>query len=169
MTILAAIGGEHEQDRVVDVGYDLATVYEDDLVVLHVMEEEKFEEIHESTESTNTVVVPGGDENSSLVYQTSRLSDSSYNIEDAMIDAGDVAEECVSQTLPNEDHSNITTKGRVGDPATEISGEADRLDVRYIVVGGRKRSPVGKALFGSVAQSVILNSDRPVVAITRNQ
>lgn len=43
-----------------------------------------------------------------------------------------------------------------------ILDEAERYDVQGIVLGGRKRSPVGKALFGSVTQQVILNTDLPV-------
>jgi nucleotide-binding universal stress UspA family protein len=50
-----------------------------------------------------------------------------------------------------------------GDPAAEILGYAERYDIDQICVGGRKRSPAGKALFGSVTQSVILGSDRPVL------
>ncbi|WP_247728774.1 universal stress protein [Halovivax limisalsi] len=50
-----------------------------------------------------------------------------------------------------------------GDAVEDILGEAESHDVDAIVLGGRKRSPVGKALFGSVAQSVILETDRPVV------
>lgn len=50
-----------------------------------------------------------------------------------------------------------------GEPADEIRQQADELDADLIVVGGRKRSPAGKALFGSVSQSVILQSDRPVM------
>jgi nucleotide-binding universal stress UspA family protein len=50
-----------------------------------------------------------------------------------------------------------------GDPADAIVRTADRLDADLIVVGGRKRSPAGKALFGSVTQSVILGAERPVM------
>ncbi|MFW6447957.1 MAG: universal stress protein [Halobacteriota archaeon] len=49
-----------------------------------------------------------------------------------------------------------------GKPARIILREAEDFDADLIVLGGRKRSPVGKAIFGSVAQTVILESDRPV-------
>jgi nucleotide-binding universal stress UspA family protein len=39
------------------------------------------------------------------------------------------------------------------------------VDADLVVVGGRKRSPVGKALFGSVTQSVVLDSPAPVVVV----
>ena len=50
-----------------------------------------------------------------------------------------------------------------GDAADAILSVAADLDVDAVVLGMRKRSPVGKALFGSVSQSVILNADRPVI------
>jgi len=50
-----------------------------------------------------------------------------------------------------------------GDTAEFILREADDRAVDAIVLGGRKRSPAGKAIFGSVTQSVILNTDIPVV------
>jgi nucleotide-binding universal stress UspA family protein len=50
-----------------------------------------------------------------------------------------------------------------GDPAEAIIDAGDELGVDAIVVAGRKRSPAGKALFGSVTQSVILGTDRPVI------
>lgn len=54
--------------------------------------------------------------------------------------------------------------GLVGDPDHRIVGYADEHDARYIVVAPRKRSPVGKAVFGSVAQSILLNTSVPVIS-----
>jgi nucleotide-binding universal stress UspA family protein len=50
-----------------------------------------------------------------------------------------------------------------GDPAEAILEAAERYDVDAVVVGGRKRSTAEEALFGSVTQSVLHGTDRPVV------
>lgn len=52
-----------------------------------------------------------------------------------------------------------------GDPAGAILTIADEYGSDAIVIGARKRSPVGKVIFGSVAQVVILDSDRPVTVV----
>ncbi len=51
----------------------------------------------------------------------------------------------------------------VGDPADGIGQIAAEIDADAILLGVRKRSPVGKALFGSVSQQVVLDADRPVI------
>lgn len=52
-----------------------------------------------------------------------------------------------------------------GTPVDGIPLMADDLDVDAIVMSGRKRSPAGKLLFGSVTQAVILDTDRPVTVV----
>lgn len=53
--------------------------------------------------------------------------------------------------------------GTSGTPEQEIRRVATENDIDLLSLGGRKRSPAGKAIFGSVTQAVILESDRPVI------
>ncbi|ELY51188.1 universal stress protein [Natronolimnohabitans innermongolicus] len=52
-----------------------------------------------------------------------------------------------------------------GEPAVKILEAATEFDSNAIVLGVGRRSPVGKVLFGSVVQAVILDSDRPVTVV----
>lgn len=56
-----------------------------------------------------------------------------------------------------------------GDPAESILDTADTIDADAICVAGRKRSPAGKALFGSVSQSVILHTEYPVLICSADE
>jgi len=53
-----------------------------------------------------------------------------------------------------------------GDPAEIIVETADEIGADRIIMSGQKRTPVGKVLFGSVTQSVLLNADTPVTVIS---
>lgn len=50
-----------------------------------------------------------------------------------------------------------------GEPATEILAAADEHDVDLVTLAGRRRSPAGKVLMGSISQRVLLEADRPVL------
>lgn len=51
------------------------------------------------------------------------------------------------------------------DPAGEIVDTAERCNATLIVIGLRKRSSVGKMLFGSTAQGVLMDASCPVLAV----
>ena len=55
--------------------------------------------------------------------------------------------------------------GAVGNHGGEIVRLAEDKNADLVVVGGRKRSPTGKAVFGSVAQEVMLNAACPVTFV----
>ena len=55
-----------------------------------------------------------------------------------------------------------TMRGDIGDAIVALT---DRLRPELLVLGARRRSPVGKALLGSVAQTIILEANVPVLVV----
>ena len=68
----------------------------------------------------------------------------------------------------DEGDVEFTWHGRLSDDQSQgevIVGLAGELDADLVVVGGRKRSPAGKAVFGSTAQEIMLESPCPVTFV----
>jgi nucleotide-binding universal stress UspA family protein len=53
----------------------------------------------------------------------------------------------------------------VDDTAEAVLGTVDRLSADLLVIGARRRSPVGKAFLGSVTQEILLDSPVPVLVV----
>lgn len=60
---------------------------------------------------------------------------------------------------------NVTWNGRLGGRDEWIVEFAEEEDVDLIIVGGRRWSPSGKAVFGSTAQAVMPNAPCPVTFV----
>lgn len=138
MTIVAAVNGEYDEDPVVRTGFDLAEAYDEPLVVLHVMSNKEFADRQDSTPD--------------------------YYLENAEETARSLGRRVTRGTLGGIGATEF--RGEVGPVAETIIDVAHELDAGYLVIGGRHRSPVGKALFGSVPQTVLMDAERPVVSVT---
>ena len=59
----------------------------------------------------------------------------------------------------------VRTPGSELDPAEQIVDTAAEVGAELIVLGTRKRTPVGKFLLGSTIQKVILDAECPVLCV----
>jgi nucleotide-binding universal stress UspA family protein len=91
-----------------------------------------------------------------------------FSIDEAEREANFIAKEAGQEALEglDVDYETIGVVGHVEEDVLEI---AEREGVDHVFVAGRKRSPSGKAIFGDVAQRIILNFDGMVtIAMDEN-
>jgi nucleotide-binding universal stress UspA family protein len=139
MVVVGAVDRE-DASRVAQEAHELAESFDDDLHLLHVLSQREFVDL-----------------------ETTSVNDTGQPIE--MDRVREVAADIAAENAADAGIDSFTAVGKVGDPSDTIVEYADEVDARYIVVGGRERSPAGKAIFGSVTQSVLLNTDRPVLVV----
>jgi len=77
------------------------------------------------------------------------------------VERDDLAAELAESGLSYE----IRIPADVHDSAEELIRTAEATDADFIVIGLRRRSPVGKLLLGSNAQRVLLDAACPVLAV----
>jgi Universal stress protein UspA and related nucleotide-binding proteins len=73
----------------------------------------------------------------------------------------------VREMVKRIDETDIssTVSGAIGDHADEVVAHAEATDADLLIVGGRRRSPAGKAVFGSTAQAIMLGAPCPVTFV----
>lgn len=139
MTVVAAVDSSDGARAVVSEAVSLATALSCPLHVVHVMPQSEYINV----EWTN-------------VEKTGEAVDLEELRGRARTVASDVASGVTDEFEP---------VGLIGKPSRELVRYLTENDADFLVVGGRKRSPVGKALFGSVTQAVLLDAPVPVVTV----
>lgn len=65
--------------------------------------------------------------------------------------------------LLDERNIDNDVRGGLGEPGAELINIATELRPDFLLIGGRKRTATGKALFGSTAQRVLMNAPCAVI------
>ena len=87
---------------------------------------------------------------------------------DAYVDPKYLGQDAVAsleERLSAEDVATSVRQSLGADVAEELVRVAGEVDATLVVIGLRRRSPVGKMLMGSVAQRVLLEAPCPVLAV----
>lgn len=121
---------------------------------------------HVSGTDTSVVVCRLFDEDQyqSELPQTARSGNELRSIDELEAEAEETAA-AVAASAFDEDVPTIA-RGVVGQIPEAILDVADEDDCDHVFITGRKRSPVGKAIFGDMAQHVLLEFDGPVTITT---
>ena len=143
-TILLAVGGSDERrlEQLVEAVAEVAEPTGASVVVAHVFDEEEFESVRRRLKDRPAEEPLGPD-------QVARRLSSVRGIVDAFEAAGIRPE----------------VRGAVGDRGPTVVALAEEHGADRVVIGGRSRSPAGKAVFGSTAQEILLSSPCPVTFV----
>jgi nucleotide-binding universal stress UspA family protein len=83
--------------------------------------------------------------------------------------AGDPLEEVRAELEASGVEHELRPRTEHGDPAEDIIELAASASAELIVIGLRRRTPVGKLILGSNAQRILLDAPCPVLAVKAGQ
>ncbi|PCR88823.1 universal stress protein [Natrinema ejinorense] len=138
-TILVAVRDVDDQTPLLDAVVDVATPTDASIVLARAYDEEEFEKRVDELDFDGS---PSTDE---VARRSQSVRDAARVLQDADIEH--------------------TVRGVVGEAGTAFVELADVLDPDLLYVQGKGRNPTGKALFGSTAQTVLLNAPCPVTFV----
>lgn len=138
MTVVAAVDEDTDREILLEAE-QLAIDRDHELHVVHVMSESEFRELEEAS-----------------IAETNHPID----LDTIRDQAASTADKIASGNV-----SKYNAVGLEGEEASRIVQYLSEIDASYVVLGVRKMSPVGKAMFGSTAQSILLNSECPVLSV----
>lgn len=142
--ILVAVGpGDADRaEEIAEAAVEVAAPANAKVVLAHVFTEEEYHDVLDRLEFDTESSEVSPDEVAQRHATIRTLSNS--------LDAYDV---------------EFEVRGAVGEHGEEIVDLAEEIGVDRVIVGGRKRSPTGKAVFGSTAQKVMLSAPCPVTFV----
>ena len=143
MALVAAVDNSDHASLVLSQAFSLADDLDESLHVLHVLRRSEFVDVLEKDVEDQAL---------SKNQEVQRVGEK-------------IVQRAIADLAIPSDANAVETVVRVGDPAEEISSYAEEVDARFVVLGGRRRSPTGKALFGSVTQKVMLSASVPVLNV----
>lgn len=142
-TIVLAVGQEDEDraKRLAETAIEIAEPTGAHVVLSHVFTDQEFDEV------------------------VDRLDfDANENPDPSDVASRHVTTRTVAQSLDAVD-IDYEIRGEVGERGEKVVDLAKAVDADRIIVGGRRRSPTGKAVFGSTAQEVMLSAPCPVTFV----
>jgi nucleotide-binding universal stress UspA family protein len=143
MTVLVGVDRSNNSEPPLEEGARLATELGEDLEVVHVLSRSEFVDLERTS-----------------VSETSETLD----IDEVRSVAANIARKIAEDVV-----DDFEATGLVGDAASEVVRLGKKRNARYLVIGIRKRSAVGKAVFGSTAQDILMSTDRPVISVPREK
>lgn len=141
MVVIAGVDRDNRARDVVATAEKIAEAFEEPIHVVHALSRAEFVNLEQRSVDARGRGV---------------------EIDDVRAFAAGVASDAIAESEPIV---SVEAVGLVGRPASQLVSYATSVDASFIVLAPTQRSPVGKAVFGSTAQSVILNATSPVVSV----